>query len=57
MKAFDLGLEEWVGIPGEGKAFQVGAPGRPSISGMGNSLGGTGSQRPEAVVSAGYRWG
>lgn len=49
-------LKNGLGIPGEGKAFQVEAPGKPNLSGMGNSLGGTGSQHPEAVVGAGYRW-
>lgn len=49
-------LKNGLGIPGKGKAFQVEAPGKPNLFGMGNSLGGTGSQHPEAVVDAGYKW-
>lgn len=52
-KAFDLGLEEWVG---DSRRRKVEAPGRTDLSGMGNSLGRTGSRRPEAVVGDGYRW-
>lgn len=46
-------LKNGLGIPGEGKAFPVEAPGKPKLSGIGNSLGGTGSQHPEAVVVLG----